>query len=137
MKKICILIVGLIGSLSLHASNNQPNNEMARQELREFVNFFLSRPHIEFSPEISAQEESRREFMRERRVARLEEVDQLLFQTQNNEYRTLRSRANSFTLEVAQAVVDVQNMMDVVEDVSVGIGALNFNQGPNTNGQQQ
>ena len=106
-------MVSLIGSLSLHAGHNKQNNYARANQLQgEFIEDFLSRLRqddfrFQFSLPNQVTAEARRENIRQQKRDRLERSVQNLRHAQNNESRSIRSRANSFTEEVAQVVASI------------------------------
>ena len=111
MNKMFILFVGIMGSLSLSAMNNDQLDAAAQFQFRmQGQNLFNSQINVLSQAQLVAHQE----MYRQRRLADLEAR-----QTDVERYagivpRPLLSRSNSFNDQVAQAVVNAQNQMDVV-----------------------
>jgi hypothetical protein len=120
MNKTFILFVGLVGSLSLSAMNNNSFRNLNNDQLQAAQDFQLGMGgrNLLHSQIIVLSENTLATHQRniqERRLAGLQAQQSFVERSAGIVPRPLRSRSNSFTDLVAQAVLDAQNEMDVVE----------------------
>jgi len=116
MKKMFIFFVGFVGSVSLYPMNNDQ-----LQQAQEFQDFLRAQSLMRLMHNVQQQQvidPVDMLYIEENAVRRRARLDRNLASIQRDcglQARPLRSRSNSFDDQVAQAVEDLQNRMDVVE----------------------
>ncbi len=107
INKIFILIISLVGSFSLHASHGNENNTINQSLVAVDAAMFLLN-----SPILSLDSSAQKALVEAEKQARRDRLDAALAKDKSIAGivdRTPRSRSNSFTDEVAQAVANAQN----------------------------